>query len=123
MRGGRGGCDCARDCGGAREVRFLAERGFRVDGIDLIPDAIELARRFARERGVEVAFSVQDVCAMADEPARKEYDLIVDSYCLQWYQPHRRHLRPEALRAELGRAGFRVLSQEAGDLVSIADDE
>jgi hypothetical protein len=53
---------------------FLAARGFRVDAVDLIPQAITLARRFARQRGFEVDFGVQDICALADEPVRKRYD-------------------------------------------------
>ncbi|WP_410791611.1 class I SAM-dependent methyltransferase [Kribbella sp. C-35] len=173
-------------CGTGAAACFLAARGFRVDAIDLIPEAIALARRFARQRGVSVNFSVQDVCAM---PAgSKQYDVILDSYCLQsivtdpdrasvltavrdrlkpnghyilstamydpdrvyednfrydattgicyerstepaddavqldntWYLPHRRHLRPEALRAELEANGLQVLSQEGelrGDVI------
>jgi SAM-dependent methyltransferase len=54
-----------------------------VAAVDLIPEAITLARRFAHERGVDVSFSVQDVCALANEPVSKRYDLIVDSFCLQ----------------------------------------
>ena len=34
-----------------------------------------------------------------------------------WYLPHRRHLRPDALRAELERAGFRVISQDGGNVI------
>ncbi|MEU4198024.1 class I SAM-dependent methyltransferase [Kribbella sp. NPDC026611] len=70
-------------CGTGPAACFLAARGFRVDAIDLIPQAITVARRFAAERGADVRFSVQDVCALADEPVRKQYDVIVDSYCLQ----------------------------------------
>jgi 2-polyprenyl-3-methyl-5-hydroxy-6-metoxy-1,4-benzoquinol methylase len=165
-------------CGTGAAACFLAARGFRVDAIDLIPEAITLARRFARQRGVTVNFSVQDVCAMP--PGSKQYDVILDSYCLQsivtdpdraavlaavrdrlnptghyilstamydpdrvyeddfrydattgicyekstapaddavqldktWYLPHRRHLQPQALRAELENAGLQVISQE-----------
>jgi SAM-dependent methyltransferase len=182
-------------CGTGPGACFLAARGFRVDAIDLIPRAIDLAGRFAAERGLDVGFAVQDVCALADEPSTRRYDLIVDSYCLQsivtdedrrrlfaavrarlkpggrylvstamhdparryvdgeeiydeatgvvlcalggaaerhrdaegavqvggrWYLPHRRHLKPDALKAELGRAGFRVLWQGGelgGDVV------
>ncbi|GAA3101477.1 2-polyprenyl-3-methyl-5-hydroxy-6-metoxy-1,4-benzoquinol methylase [Kribbella aluminosa] len=68
-------------CGTGPAACFLAERGFRVDAIDLIPEAIELARRFARERGVQVNFSVQDVCALPS--GSKRYDVVLDSYCLQ----------------------------------------
>ncbi|MDE0222683.1 MAG: class I SAM-dependent methyltransferase [Spirochaetaceae bacterium] len=60
---------------------FLADHGFRVHGIDLIPEAIEQARRRAAERGVDVTFEVMDVTRIPhDGPA---YDLIVDSFCLQ----------------------------------------
>ncbi|MGW5366502.1 class I SAM-dependent methyltransferase [Actinopolymorpha pittospori] len=160
-----------------------------MNAIDLIPEAITLARRFAQERGLDISFGVQDMCALANEPVSKRYDLIVDSFCLQsivtdadrasifavvrarlksrgyylistamyepertydpgfqydtatgicyeevpndgsrhdgveidgtWYQPHRRHLTPTALRDELARAGFRVIFQGSGqgDLV------
>ena len=180
-------------CGTGPGACFLAAHGFRVDAVDLIPRAIALARRFAAERGLVIDFRVQDVCALADVPSAKRYDLVVDSYCLQsivrdedrarlfaavrarlkpggrylistamydpdrsydgalydeatgvvldtldgaaerhrdaegavrvggrWYLPHRRHLKPAALRAELERDGFRVLWQGGrlgGDVV------
>lgn len=179
-------------CGTGPAACFLAARGFQVDAIDLIPRAITLARRLAQERGIDVSFSVQDMCALANEPVSKRYDLIVDSFCLQSivtdadrasvftavharlksngyylistamyeperiydpgfqydtttgicyeevpdggssadaveidgtsYLPHRRHLTPVALRDELARGGFRVVSQEGpflGDLVCV----
>ena len=37
---------------------FLADHGFQVHGIDLIPEAIEQARSRAAERGVDVTFEV-----------------------------------------------------------------
>jgi SAM-dependent methyltransferase len=43
-----------------------------------------------------------------------------------WYLPHRRHLKPEALSAELRRAGFRVLwqgGQYGGDVICGLDDQ
>jgi SAM-dependent methyltransferase len=70
-------------CGTGSGACFLAARGFRVDAIDLVPRAIALARRFAAERGLTIDFRVADVCALADEPAAKRYDLVVDTYCLQ----------------------------------------
>ena len=70
-------------CGTGPAACFLAARGFQVDAIDLIPEAIAIARRMARERGLRVDFSVADVCALASEPATGRYDLVLDSYCLQ----------------------------------------
>ncbi len=60
---------------------FLADHGFRVHGIDLIPEAIEQARSRAAELGVDVTFEVMDVTRVPH--AGPVYDLIVDSYCLQ----------------------------------------
>lgn len=177
-------------CGTGPAACFLAARGFRVHAIDLIPEAIMIARRQAEQRGLKIDFAVQDVCTLAAESPARRYDVVLDSFCLQsivtdedrhavfaavrdrlkpngyyaistamhdpkrdyepgtydsdtgihyqevakggatadgaimindrWYQPHRRHLTPAALRAELIKSGFRVLRQEGalgGDLV------
>jgi SAM-dependent methyltransferase len=69
-------------CGTGPAACFLAERGLRVDAVDLIPQAIELARQFAHERRLQVNFAVQDVCRWP-AAVEKQYDLVVDSYCLQ----------------------------------------
>ena len=55
-------CDCA--CGtGSMSVRF-AERGLHVTGVDLSMDMLEHARRKAMERGVQVMYVRQDMCAL-----------------------------------------------------------
>lgn len=179
-----GGSVLEYGCGTGPAACFLAARGFRVDAIDLIPEAIELARGFARERGLTVNFAVQDVCALP--PGSTQYDVVLDSYCLQsivtdadrtrvlravrerlkgyyvlstavydpervyedgfrydertgtcyqetaeptaeavqldgiWYLPHRRHLRPEALRAELEHAGLHVVEQNGGNVIAVS---
>ncbi len=59
---------------------YLAARGFRVDAIDTSPTAIELARRFANERGVAARFEVADIAELPRWPGH--YDLVVDSFCL-----------------------------------------
>ena len=68
-------------CGTGVATCFLAERGFRVDAIDLIPTAIEVARRIAAERGLDITYQVRDICDLPREG--KLYDMIVDSFCLQ----------------------------------------
>ncbi|MFI6829151.1 class I SAM-dependent methyltransferase [Kribbella sp. NPDC050241] len=98
-------------CGTGPAACFLAARGFRVDAVDLIPEAIALARRFAQERGVEIAFGVQDICALADEPVSKRYDLIVDSYCLQSIVTDADRARVfAAVRARLKDKGYYLVS-------------
>jgi 2-polyprenyl-3-methyl-5-hydroxy-6-metoxy-1,4-benzoquinol methylase/8-oxo-dGTP pyrophosphatase MutT (NUDIX family) len=68
-------------CGTGPGACFLAERGFQVDAIDLIPMAIEMARELAQERNLDIHYDVQDICEL---PHRgKHYDVIVDSFCLQ----------------------------------------
>ena len=59
----------------------LAERGFAVHAVDLIPEAIAQARRAAAARGFDVRFEVMDVTRIPRHGPL--YDLIVDSYCLQ----------------------------------------
>ena len=62
-------------------ANYLAERGFAVHAVDVIPEAIARARRIAAKRGLDVCFEVLDVTRI---PCRgPACDLIVDSYCLQ----------------------------------------
>ncbi|UCH42357.1 MAG: class I SAM-dependent methyltransferase [Dehalococcoidales bacterium] len=68
-------------CGTGPGACFLSEKGFRVDGIDLIPLAIEIARVQAKTRSLDIHYEVQDICKLPHEG--KKYDMIVDSYCLQ----------------------------------------
>jgi 2-polyprenyl-3-methyl-5-hydroxy-6-metoxy-1,4-benzoquinol methylase len=49
-------------CGTGLAASFLAQQGFRVDAVDLVPRAIDLPRALAHARGIEVNFAVQDVC-------------------------------------------------------------
>lgn len=60
---------------------YLAERGFAVHAVDVIPEAVAQARRAAAGRGLEVHFEVMDVTRIPGHGP--DYDLIVDSYCLQ----------------------------------------
>ncbi|MBC8232884.1 class I SAM-dependent methyltransferase [bacterium] len=68
-------------CGTGPGACFLAERGFQVDGIDIIPTAIEMAKQIAKEQNLDIHYEVQDICELSHEG--KKYDMIVDSYCLQ----------------------------------------
>ncbi len=98
-------------CGTGPAACLLAARGFEVDAIDLIPEAIVIARRMAEERGVRVAFSVADICTLASEPATRRYDLVLDSYCLQSIVTDQdRGAVYSAVRARLKPSGFYVIS-------------
>ena len=96
-------------CGTGPGSCFLAGRGFRVDGIDIIPTAIEMAREQARARNLEVRYAVQDICALPHEGLK--YDLIVDSYCLQGIVADADRERAfAAVRARLRPEGYYLIS-------------
>ena len=98
-------------CGTGPAACFLAARGFQVQAIDLIPEAITIAKRMAKERGVHVAFSVADVCALASEPVTRRHDLVLDSYCLQSIVTDQdRGAVFSAVRARLKPGGYYVIS-------------
>ena len=100
-------------CGTGPGACFLAARGYRVDGVDLIPEAIALARRFAADRGLDVRYAVADVCALGPLPAGEAppYDLIVDGYCLQSVATDEDRARLfAAVRARLKPAGFYLVA-------------
>ncbi|MFK4087044.1 class I SAM-dependent methyltransferase [Kribbella sp. NPDC020789] len=77
-----GGAVLEYGCGTGPAACFLAGRGFRVEAVDVVPEAIELARRFAAALGVRVEFGVEDVCRW-EVGVEARYDVVVDSYCLQ----------------------------------------
>lgn len=69
-------------CGYGRVAIYLARRGWSVDAIDFIPQAIDVARKRAREEGVaEMAhFHVGSAAALGFlEPP---YDLAIDIGCM-----------------------------------------
>ena len=70
-------------CGTGPAACYLAAHGFQVDAIDLIPEAITIAKRMADDRALRVSFGVADMTAMASESVTRQYDLVLDSFCLQ----------------------------------------
>jgi SAM-dependent methyltransferase len=77
----RGGKGRALDvgCGAGVFSVWLAQRGFRTTGVDLFPQAIEMARTRARAQGVELELLATDLFSYAPpEP----FDLVFDSGCL-----------------------------------------
>jgi len=109
-------------CGTGVGACFLAQRGFRVDAIDLIPDAIEIAREVAAERQLDINFRVQDVCDLS--PRGDQYDLIVDSYCLQAIVFDEERARMfAAVKARLRPGGYYLVSTAMFDKERFRQDE
>ena len=70
-------------CGRGGNAVFLAERGYTVSGIDLVPTAVSAARRLAAQRRVSVSFSAGDVFQIAET---KRYDTLLDFGLLHRFQ-------------------------------------
>ena len=62
-------------CGAGRDAVFLAEHGFEVEAIDVLPDALERAQDLARRSGVRLTTRLMDV-ENAPSIAAGSYDLI-----------------------------------------------
>lgn len=70
-------------CGSGDNAIHLASRGHPVTGVDGSPTALDIARRRASERGVEVTFQVADATTLDGVP--EEFDTVLDSalfHCL-----------------------------------------
>jgi len=64
-------------CGNGRVAFALAERGYRVEGLDISPSMIEEARAAASQRGVEARFRVGDAVSLPY--GEGEFDAVVFS--------------------------------------------
>ena len=98
-----------------REKLFSAVKScLKPDGLYIIGTAIYGEDReydeddvFDRETGVQYV-------KLNADPSMYEDALVISD---AWYIPHRRHLKPSALRDELERHGFNVIVQEGGKLI------
>ncbi|WP_335933820.1 class I SAM-dependent methyltransferase [Streptomyces sp. PTD5-9] len=79
-------------CGPGRNALHLASRGFRVDAVDLSPEALAWAGERAREAGAadDIRFLRGDAFALAETELAGPYDLVHDSGCFHHLPPHRR---------------------------------
>lgn len=92
-------------CGRGRWSVELAERGWDVTGIDVIPKAVVGARRRAEEAGVNARFVEGSVTALLDAGVGSGYRLVLDVECFN-------HLRDEE-RAAVGREVDAVAGPDA----------
>ena len=63
-------------CGWGATTLFLAEKGYHVQGIDLVPSAIEKARSKALKKGLRDLFFVHDVFSLNTQG--EQYDTVLD---------------------------------------------
>lgn len=92
-------------CGTAEAALALAARGHAVTGVDLAPRAIDMARRKAAERGLDVDLRVADANGL--DGMGLSFDTVVDSGLLHCLQPGDQSRYVEVLR-RVCRPGGRV---------------
>lgn len=68
-------------CGTGPAACFFARQGYLVDGIDVSRTAVEMAKINAKERGLNIHFSVDDICHTS-ETGSDIYDIVSDTHCM-----------------------------------------
>jgi len=63
-------------CGGGREAMAFAKRGFRVEGVDMIPGLVEGANTYAARHQLPATFQCQDLTELRLEPHSYDCALI-----------------------------------------------
>ena len=69
-------------CGTGPGACFLAELGFQVHGVDMIPDAIDQAREIASERGLDIRYALPQQKGYPTEAIASRRMLPKSGYCL-----------------------------------------
>jgi len=111
-------------CGTGPLACALKQRGYQVSGFDVSPTAIEMARKQAQKRGLDIDYWVADLCR--DRLPTARYDLIVDSHCLHCIVPDedRKKAFQEILQG-LDKEGVFILETMMGKMNSngVSSDE
>lgn len=68
-------------CGTGPASCFLAQQGYDVDGFDVSETAIEIARVNAKNRKLDISYSVNDICSISKIES-DTYDVIIDGHCM-----------------------------------------
>ncbi|GAA2095369.1 hypothetical protein GCM10009801_64100 [Streptomyces albiaxialis] len=100
-------------CGTGDNALFLASRGHRVTGFDASPAALDQAGKKARERGLEVEFTVSDATRL-DELPDGAFDAVLDSGLYHVLAPAQRSAYAQAL-SRVVRPGARLHMLAAAD--------
>lgn len=91
-------------CGPGRNAIYMAEKGCKVDAIDLSENAIKWAMERAKEKKVDIDFKCVSLFDFEFEP--NSYDFIYDCGLLHHLPPHRRLTYLEIIKKALKKDGF-----------------
>jgi SAM-dependent methyltransferase len=101
--------------GTGRAAIYLAQRGWTVDGVDFVPEAVAIAeaRAVAAGVGAAVQFSVGSVSALRDHAG--PYDLAIDVGCLHGLPADERQQYVAGLAERLRPTGLFILFARLSD--------
>jgi len=77
-------------CGSGTDTIYLARHGWDVTGVDMVPEALTLARTRAAAAGLTPRFVQGDVTRLADFGVTGPFDLVLDFGCLHTLPPDER---------------------------------
>jgi SAM-dependent methyltransferase len=86
-------------CGTGTDSIYLAQHGWEVTGVDMVPKALAIARRKAEAAGVHPRFVEGDVTRLQDLGIGGEYSLLLDFGCLHTLPLDRRDAYVESVSA------------------------
>ena len=111
-------------CGAGRNALWLAERGWSVTAVDGSPAAIELVRRRASARGVNVNAQVADLEKGEYVIEPSQWDLVLMCYYLQrdLFEPAKRGVVPGGVLVAIVLLGEGRFSLKAGELRGFFSD-
>jgi SAM-dependent methyltransferase len=75
-------------CGPGRNAIYMAEKGCKVDAVELSKEAIEWGKERAAKKNVTVNFICRNIFELDIEEG--SYDIVYDSGCFHHIPPHRR---------------------------------
>jgi SAM-dependent methyltransferase len=84
-------------CGTGTDSIYLAQHGWDVTGVDMVPRALAIAHRRAEEAGVSLRFLEGDVTRLSDFGVGEGYTLLVDFGCFHTIPPDRRDAYVESV--------------------------
>jgi cyclopropane fatty-acyl-phospholipid synthase-like methyltransferase len=86
-------------CGSGLHTVTLAERGWKATGVDMIPKALERARKRIAEHGVSAEVVRADVTDLAPDVVGTGYDFFLDVGCFHGLTDAQRHAMGAAVTA------------------------
>jgi cyclopropane fatty-acyl-phospholipid synthase-like methyltransferase len=82
-------------CGTGTNVLYLAQHGWQTIGVDFVEKALRLARRKARQVGVEAKFYLDDVTHLS--AIEGQFELVLDIGCFHSLSTHDKRVYVENL--------------------------